>query len=167
MDSTLVKSFAVLLQAGLNEIRRLEDTKEVSKEALRLFKTSVSYNIRWMSLEGTYDASEAAMKLFEGKYDLHKLTYKDQIKAEKTVNPSIKKRTLLKLEHKTCVSDIFERLMECDRSLQTIQEILESMQIVWVLVQEDKKLKVSGRGDAHDEAYAEAGIVVRKNPNSI
>ncbi len=158
-------AFAKLLATGLAELRELEADKSVPRRYTRNFETSVSYNIRWMSLDGrVYDASEAAMKLFEGKVNLHELQYADQIKAEKMIDPSIKRRTILKLEHKTCVSDIWAAIKASSGEVEAIKQILDSMQIVWVLVEEDNRLQRSKRGDDHDEVYEKAGIRVLKNP---
>lgn len=67
-------------------------------------------------------------------------------------------------EHKTPVDDLFKEIMESDGSVQTIVKILMSMQIVWILRTENKRLKRSGRGDAHDRIYADANIVLVKDP---
>ncbi len=163
--NTTTTAFAKLLATGLAELRILEADKSVPKRSVRNFETSVSYNIRWMSLDGRlYDASEAAMKLFEGKVDLHQLRYSDQLKAERLVDPSVKKRSILKLEHKTCVSDIWALIKASDGKVETIEQILNSMQIVWVLVEEDNRLQRSKRGADHDAVYEAAGIRVVKNP---
>ncbi len=158
-------AFARLLATGLEELRALEADKSVPRRSVRNFETSVSYNIRWMSLDGRfYDASEAAIKLFEGKVDLHQLRYSDQLKAERLLDPSVKKRSILKLEHKTCVSDIWGQIKASDGKVETIAAILNSMQIVWVLVEEDNRLQRFRRGDNHDAVYEAAGIKVVRNP---
>lgn len=164
MISSLVHSYARLIATGLEEIRRIEAEGSAPKTSIKTLKTSVSYNIRWMSIDGLFDASEAAIAMFAGKIDLHKLKYTDQIRAEKKIDPSIKRRTILKLEHKTCVSDIFKQISESDGTAETIAKILLSMECVWILVEEDRRLKVSHRGADHSQIYEVAGIKVVKNP---
>jgi hypothetical protein len=160
-------AYAERLALGIRHLREMKDDKSVSKAELAHLRNAVKYDIKWLSLNWPHDASQAALDVCNGKVDLFNLVWQDQPRAEKILSQSFTNRTkdgVLMHEHKTPVSDLFEAMLKSNGTIEKILEILMSMQLVWILRSEDKKLKRSGRGDAHDQIYRDAGVIVVRNP---
>lgn len=164
-----VRVYAERLALGVKHLAELKKNKEVSAIEIAHLHNAVKYDIKWLSLVWPHDASEGALALAAGKVDLFKLTYVDQPKAEKIISDRLEKGTRVKdgvlmHEHKTDVATLFQKIEATGGDVDKIIQILNGMELVWILRSEDKKLKRSHRGDDHDKAYADAGIVVVKNP---
>jgi len=160
-------AYAERLSLGIRHLKEMKTDKTVSRDELSHLRNAVKYDIKWLSLNWPHDASQAALDATAGKIDLFNLTWQDQPKAERILSQTFTNRTkdgVLMHEHKTPVADLFDAMMKSDGEIESIVKILKSMQLVWILRSEDKKLKRSGRGDAHDQIYKDAGIVVVRNP---
>lgn len=151
-------------RALLEKIRVLRTETFSSKQHRAHFMSATQYDVRWLSKMFPIDASEAALRLCEGKVDLFALRWDDQPKAEVILggNPT-RVKGLLHHEHKTPISDVVAKMIECDDDVNAIANRLSAMQIVWILKEENKRLKPSKRAD-HDAEYTAAGIQVLKSP---
>jgi hypothetical protein len=122
-----------------------------------MLRRIISKNIREIDeLYRIEYASEKAVQTAQQMgIDLKKMHWKNQ----KTFD---KNRAVFMFEHKVPVVNLVEKILADPKS---VLEVLNSMQIVWILKEEDAVLRSKGHGKNRvnsDASYADAGITLVK-----